>query len=58
VLATSLAPYIGYENAADLVKECGNQPAKIRELVLQKQLLDQETLDKILNYRHEMTYLD
>ncbi|MDF2615046.1 MAG: aspartate ammonia-lyase [Clostridia bacterium] len=58
VLATSLAPYIGYENAAFLIKECGSEPQKIRELVLQKQLLDEDTLDKLLNYRHEMTYLD
>jgi len=58
VLATCLAPYIGYEEAASLVKECDNMPDKIRELVLKKQLLDAETLDKILNYRHEMTYLE
>lgn len=58
VLATSLAPYIGYEEAASLVKECGNDPDKIRELVLQNQFLDEVTLDKILNYRHEMTYLE
>ncbi len=58
VLATSLAPYIGYENVAFLIKECGSNPAKIRELVLQKQFLDEATLDKLLNYRHEMTYLE
>lgn len=58
VLATSLAPYIGYENAALLIKECGSSPQKIRELVLQKQLLNEELLDKLLNYRHEMTYLE
>ncbi|WP_069999803.1 aspartate ammonia-lyase [Cellulosilyticum sp. I15G10I2] len=57
VLATSLAPYIGYENVAFLIKECGSDATKIRELVLQKELLDEQTLDKLLNYRHEMTYL-
>ena len=58
VLATSLAPYIGYENAAFIIKDCEGAPERIRALVLQKQLMDEETLDKILNYRHEMTYID
>lgn len=58
VLATSLAPYIGYEKAAFIIKDCEGMPEKIRELVLQQQLVDEETLDKILNYRHEMTYID
>ena len=58
VLATSLAPYIGYENVAVIVKACGNDPAKIRELVLQKQLLDPNTLDKLLSYHQGMTYLE
>ena len=58
VLATSLAPYIGYENVAALIKECDGNPPRIRELVLEKGLLDEEILDKLLNYRHEMTYIE
>lgn len=58
VLVTALAPYIGYAEAAELVKECAGHPGRLRELVLQKQLMDETALDRILNYRSEMTYLE
>lgn len=57
VLATALSPYIGYDQVAQLVKECDRDLNKLKELVLKKQLLDEETLDNVLQYRNAMTYL-
>ena len=48
-LATSLTPYIGYEQAAALVKEAQASGKTIRELCLEKQILPESTLNKALD---------
>lgn len=58
VLAVALAPYIGYDRAAGIIRESCNDPARIRALVLADELMDEQTLNNLLDYRHEMTYLD
>ncbi len=51
VIATALAPHIGYDKAAEVVKEAYEKGLPIREIVLRKRLLDKKELDKILDYR-------
>jgi len=48
-LATSLAPYIGYENAAELSREAATQSKTIRQTVIEKGLFTQEELDIIFS---------
>jgi aspartate ammonia-lyase len=57
VMVTMLTPYLGYEKAAEILAGCENDPKKIKEIVLQKGLLDEETLDRLLSYRNEITYI-
>jgi len=57
VLATALAPYIGYDTAAGILEECGGDLAKIRQSVLRQGLLDEEVIDKLLSYKHALTYM-
>lgn len=57
VLITALMPYIGYDMATKIVVESGNNSQKIKTLVLEKKLMDESQLDKVLNYRHALTYL-
>ncbi len=57
-LATALAPHIGYDEATAIVQEAGKEPEQIRRLVLEQGLLNESTLNHILNYQTEMTYLD
>lgn len=57
VLITALSPVIGYDEAAQISKQCGGDPGKIKELVLAKGILSAQELDNILNFRSEMTYL-
>lgn len=45
---TALAPTLGYAVSADLAKEALATNANIRELVLARELLDVETLDRLL----------
>ena len=47
--ATALSPYIGYEATADVAKESVRTGRSIRELVLERGLLDAKTLDDILS---------
>ncbi len=58
VLATALAPHIGYADADAIAQEAGRNPQHIRDIVLGRQLLDGKTLDRILDYRNEMTFLE
>jgi aspartate ammonia-lyase len=58
VLITALAPVIGYENAAEIAKECGGDSTKIREIILKKGYLSEKELDELMSYRNEMTFLD
>ena len=57
LLVTALVPYIGYDMASEIISESGENPEKVREIVLQRGLMDTDTLDKILNYHHTITYL-
>ena len=51
MLATALAPAIGYDNAAALAKEAYKTNKTIRELALEKKLLPEDELDKSLDLR-------
>lgn len=48
-LATSLAPYIGYDNAAELSRDAANQGMTIRQTALQKGLFTEEELNIIFS---------
>jgi fumarate hydratase class II len=51
MMGTSLAPVIGYENAAKLAKEAHARGLTIRELATEKGLVDAATLDAVLDPR-------
>ena len=48
-IITALTPHIGYEHAAQIAKEAIRTGASVRELILEKGILDKERLDKILD---------
>jgi fumarate hydratase class II len=48
--ATALNPYIGYDRATEIVKEAAASGRSLRE-VAREQGVDEETLDKALDYR-------
>ena len=48
-LATALNPYIGYLAAAEVAKEALASGRSIREVVIEKGLLEAEELDRILD---------
>jgi aspartate ammonia-lyase len=47
--ATALSPYIGYATTADIAKESVRTGRRIRDLVLERGLLDAKQLDEILS---------
>jgi aspartate ammonia-lyase len=47
--ATALSPYIGYAATAEIAKEAVNTGRSIRDLVLERGLLDARTLDQVLS---------
>jgi argininosuccinate lyase len=47
-IATALSPYIGYAETADIAKTAVKTGRSIRELVLERKLLDEDQLDSIL----------
>lgn len=47
-IATALSPYIGYAETADIAKTAVQTGRTIRELVLERELLDEDQLDSIL----------
>ena len=47
--ATALSPYIGYAATAEIAKESVKSGKSIRELVLERRLLDPVQLDEILS---------
>ncbi|RJS72623.1 MAG: aspartate ammonia-lyase, partial [Candidatus Syntrophoarchaeum sp. WYZ-LMO15] len=49
-LATVLNPYIGYDRAAEVAKEALMEGRTIREIVLEKGILDEDELDSILDH--------
>ena len=53
-LVTSLSPHIGYQKAAELAKESLDTGRTLREIVLEKGIMDREDLERILDVR-EMT---
>ena len=48
-VATALSPYIGYAATAEIAKESVRTGRPIRDLVLERGLLDRERLDRILS---------
>ena len=48
-VATALSPYIGYAATAEIAKESVNTGRSIRDLVLERNLMDKERLDRILS---------
>ena len=48
-VATALSPYIGYDRAAELVKESLEEGKDIRKLVLERNWLTGEELEKVLD---------
>jgi fumarate hydratase, class II len=49
MLVTALNPYIGYDAAAAVAKQAHAEDKTLREVILEKGLLDEATLDKALN---------
>jgi aspartate ammonia-lyase len=47
--ATALSPYLGYAVTAEIAKEAVRTGRTIRELVLERKLLDEEQLDDVLS---------
>lgn len=50
-MVTSLVPAIGYDQASKIAKEAHKTGRTIREVLKTKKILDQKTLDKLLNPR-------
>ena len=48
-IITAICPYVGYEKAADIAKEALKTNKSVRELILEKNLLDEEQLNTVLN---------
>jgi fumarate hydratase class II len=48
-IGTALAPHIGYEKTAELVKKSANTGRSIRELVLEEGLMSEAELDQSLD---------
>ena len=48
-VATALSPYIGYAKTAEIAKESVKTGKPIREIVLERGLLDAQQLDRILS---------
>jgi fumarate hydratase class II len=49
MMVTSLAPEIGYDQAATIAKQAFEQDRTIRELVREQNLLDDQRLDAVLD---------
>jgi aspartate ammonia-lyase len=48
-VATALSPYLGYAATAEIAKAAVETGRSVRDLVLERGLLDAETLDRILS---------
>lgn len=48
-IITALTPHIGYERAAVIAKEAIRTGASVRDLILEKGILDEATMEKILD---------
>ena len=57
-LATFLSPYIGYLEAAKIAKQALEEGRSVKEVALEKGLLKQEELDRILNPKRPISEKD
>jgi fumarate hydratase, class II len=48
-IATALAPRLGYECVADVVKQAVREQRTIRSVILERELLDEATVDRLLD---------
>ncbi len=48
-IATALNPHLGYETSCAIAKEAMQQGRKVRNIVLEKKLMSEEELDKVLD---------
>ena len=48
-MCTSLAPIIGYDEAAKIAYEAYNSGKTVKQVVLEKNILDKEKVESILN---------
>ena len=46
---TALCPYLGYKKSAEIAKEALAKNARVKDLILQYGLMNEETLDKVLD---------
>ena len=51
--ATALAPHIGYEKTAGIVKRAKAEGRSVREIAVEEQVLPDEELDRILDPRRQ-----
>ena len=51
-IVTALKPFIGYANCTEIAKEALQTGGSVYQLVLDKELLTKEELDKILDPKH------
>jgi len=51
MMVTSLAPVLGYDNAAKIAKQAFNENKTIRQLVLDQKLIDEAKLNQLLDAR-------
>lgn len=52
-VATLLSPVIGYEAAAELAKEALEKGVKVRDLVVEKDILSEEQIDELIEHSYE-----
>lgn len=49
IIVTALTPYLGYARAAEVAKKAYEKDMSVRDIVLREHLLDERTLNKVLN---------
>lgn len=50
-IVTALSPHIGYLRAAEIAKEASNSNRSIKEIVLERELMEETELDRLLDLR-------
>jgi aspartate ammonia-lyase len=48
-IITALCPYIGYKKSAEIAKKALKENRKVKDLILEEKILDEKTLEKILD---------
>ena len=51
-VATALSPYLGYAQTAEVAKEAVKTGKTIRDIVIERGLMDAERLDRVLSAEH------